>query len=165
MLKVGDKLVDKAKFSLKNNLTSSDREFTIKELWRQHDENQLSGVIENKSGNLLTGHFSLSNFYITESLNDMIQTVIDKEEIKSFKAITIDGKEISMELNSDNEGSHVNRKETITNTSSSYVVLTEDKGKFTLIQGLKNIPSACTEVSLTLEDINKIYTLANNPIK
>jgi hypothetical protein len=162
MLKVGDKLVAKAKFSLKNRLTSSNREYTIKEVWDQHDEDTFSGVLESNSGNLLTGHFNISNYYVTDSLNDMIQTIIDKEEVKSFKAITIDGKEISMRLNGDTDGSYVNRKETISSSDSSFVVLTEDKGTFTLTQGIKGIATAHRNIFLTLDDINKIYAFAHN---
>jgi len=63
MVKVGDKLIMKSEVALENNITGSDREFTITELrgylQREHG---FEVILENKSGEVLQCDFNLKYF-------------------------------------------------------------------------------------------------------
>ncbi|TPF18059.1 hypothetical protein [Priestia megaterium] len=96
MLKVGDKLVAKNKLLLRYGIEAEDREFQIEEFENGHMQ------LQNKKGFKYAFPFSEEqlheNFYVINKLNSLIQTMIDKEEIKSFSAVTVDGKVINIEL-------------------------------------------------------------------
>ncbi|MGG0308275.1 hypothetical protein ABEY43_07325 [Priestia megaterium] len=96
MLKVGGKLTAKQEFVLKYSIPFENREYVIKEI-DSYCDNGFIGTIESK-GSKFSGHINTDLFYVTETLNDLIQDLINKEEIKSFNAVTVDGKVINVEL-------------------------------------------------------------------
>jgi len=99
MLKVGDKLIAKEKFMIKHGSLFGNRNYIIKEIWSfGANKYGFQGVVESEDGNKLSGFIDINLFYVAENLNHLIECLLEKEEIKSFSAVTVDGKIINMEL-------------------------------------------------------------------
>jgi hypothetical protein len=94
MLKVGDKLIAKLDFLIKNNISKEDREFKILE----SDKGIVK--IQNKSGfHMITdSSYIREDFYLTDNINYELLKIIETGEIEfiSFNGVTIDGKIIDV---------------------------------------------------------------------
>ncbi|WP_182006283.1 hypothetical protein [Priestia aryabhattai] len=94
MLKVGSKLIAKPEFLIDMKLTYDKREITLSSLSKHG-----SGYFIEISGEgkqVFVGHVSyewlLENFYITQNINYEVLQLLEKTELKSFNAVTVDGK-------------------------------------------------------------------------
>lgn len=103
MLKVGDKLLAKPKFLIKYQLQHEQRELIVSYLEKSHHNDGFKIILSHGNeqvfnGGLFSIEWIIENFYLTNNLNYEVTKVLESIEIKSFNAVTVDGKVINMEL-------------------------------------------------------------------
>ncbi|MGZ9868205.1 hypothetical protein ACU3L3_07260 [Priestia endophytica] len=98
MIKVGDVLTAKQNFMIRNNIPLLDRKFTVSSVDRV-DGNSFLGAIRSLDNQItIATTFHCSDFYFSENLNITIKDLLNREEIISFNAVTVDGKVINLDL-------------------------------------------------------------------
>lgn len=94
MISKGTILIPKVKFRLQYGISESD---TVEVL--EYKSNYSKLQIGNDPENILVGYFDfIENFYLTNSVNHELLTILEKHDIKQANLVTLDGKLINIDL-------------------------------------------------------------------
>lgn len=100
MIKAGSKLIAKPEFLINMGLSYDKRELTLTKFDSHGSGYFIEVSADGKEAYM--GHVSYGwlsdNFYLIENINYEVLKFLESTEIKSFNALTVDGKVINIEL-------------------------------------------------------------------